>query len=406
MSQTSCAMTDSFDPLPVEQRPLCGIKVLDFAQFLAGPVAAMRLADLGADVIKVERPNGGDACRQLVINDQTFGDDSVLFHTYNRGKRSFAADLKSPGDLNAVRALIAHADVMIHNFRPGVMERIGLGYDAVSGLNPRLVYGVVNGYGTKGPWRDKPGQDLLLQALSGMTWLSGHAEQGPVPVGMPLVDIAAAGNLTQGVLSLLLRRVATGRGGLVEVDMMSSAIDLQSEHLTAYLNGERHAPQRSCIANANVYGAAPYGIYRASDGYLAIAMTPLARLAELLQLPALEAFAASDIFSRRDEIKAIVAEGVGWRSVGDLISVLEPADIWCAKVFDWEELANSDGFAELHPLQEVTVGGHHTAVATRCPIRLDGGLLTSPRGAPTLGADTRDILAEIERTGNTDVLEH
>lgn len=397
-------MTDEFISLPVESRPLYGIKVLDFAQFLAGPVAAMRLADLGADVVKIERPDTGDASRHLVVNDQTLGNDSMLFHTFNRGKRSLAADLKSPDDLESVRALITQCDVMIHNFRPGVMERIGLGYDAVSELNPGLVYGVVSGYGTKGPWRHKPGQDLLVQALSGMTWLSGNAGQSPVPVGIPLVDIATAGNLVQGILASLLRRAATGRGALVEVDLMSSAIDLQAEHLTSYFNGSSQPPRRSRIANANVYGTAPYGIYRASDGHIALAMTPLARLGELLQLPALKAFAPSDAFSRRDEIKTILAEAIGWRSVDDLMSVLEPADIWCAKVFDWEELANSNGFAVLQPLQEIGVGDGNTALTTRCPILLDGGLLTSSRGAPALGADTRNLLDEIQGPGKGDVL--
>lgn len=158
------------EPLPLE-----GVRVLDFAQFLAGPVAALRLADMGAEVIKVERPGSGDACRSMVVNDQRLGGDSLVFHTFNRGKKSLAADLKNPEDLACVRSLVAEADVMIHNFRPGVMERIGLGYDTVRELNPRIVYGAVSGYGTTGPWKDKPGQDLLVQALSGIAWLNGDA---------------------------------------------------------------------------------------------------------------------------------------------------------------------------------------------------------------------------------------
>lgn len=388
-------MFDELAPVPPEDRPLRGIKVLDFAQFLAGPVAAMRLADLGADVIKVERPSGGDACRSLIINDQTVAADSLLFHTFNRNKRSLAADLKSPRDLSAVRRLIRKADVMIHNFRPGIMERIGLGYDAVSNINPGLIYGVVTGYGSKGPWRDKPGQDLLVQALSGMMWLSGNAGEAPVPVGFPLVDIATAGNLVQGILAQLLRRAATGRGGLVEVDLMSAAIDLQIEHVTAFFNGDGQQPQRGRLANANVYGAAPYGIYRAQDGYVALAMTPLARLAELLRLPALERYTQAQAFACRDAIKEIIADAIARWSIADLLAVLEPADIWCAKVLDWTQLSRSDGFVALHPLQEVAVADGSRVVTTRCPIRLDGGVLTSPRGAPALGADTDDVLSEI-----------
>jgi len=141
-----------------EVLPLAGLRVLDFSQFLAGPSCALRLADLGAEVIKVERPDGGDLCRGLVLADQRFEGDSALFHTINRRKRSFAADLKQPEDLARARALIATADVMIHNFRPGVMERIGLDAASVLALNPRIVYAAVTGYGDEGPWRDRPGQ--------------------------------------------------------------------------------------------------------------------------------------------------------------------------------------------------------------------------------------------------------
>ena len=157
--------------------PLDGLLVLDFSQFLAGPSCALRLADLGARVIKIERPGTGDLGRQLYISDLELDGDSTLFHSINRNKQSFAADLKRADDTDRVRRLVAAADVLIQNFRPGVMDRLGLGYESVRDLNPRLVYATVTGYGAEGPWRDKPGQDLLAQALSGLTWLSGNADQ-------------------------------------------------------------------------------------------------------------------------------------------------------------------------------------------------------------------------------------
>ena len=159
-------------------RPLDGLLVLDFSQFLAGPSAALRLADLGADVIKIERPDGGDLCRQLYVSNLELDGDSTLFHTINRNKRSFAANLKSETDLQEVWALIARADVLVQNFRPGIMNRLGLGYEAVRKVNPRVVYGSVTGYGEQGPWRGKPGQDLLVQSLSGVCWLTGDARSG------------------------------------------------------------------------------------------------------------------------------------------------------------------------------------------------------------------------------------
>ncbi|WP_229797218.1 CoA transferase, partial [Arenibacter certesii] len=165
-------------------KPLKGILVLEFSQYLAGPSAGLRLADLGARVIKIERPLTGEGGRQIAIKNLFIEKDSLVFHTINRNKESFAADLKDPEDLSKIKKLLAITDVMTHNFRPGVMERIGLDYKSVSTINPKLVYGVVTGYGNEGPWAAKAGQDLLVQALSGLTYLSGNDNDGPVPMGL------------------------------------------------------------------------------------------------------------------------------------------------------------------------------------------------------------------------------
>lgn len=382
--------------LPHSDLPLSGLRVLDFAQFLAGPAAALRLADLGAEVIKIERPNGGDACRSLAINDQMLDGDSLLFHTFNRNKKSVTADLKAAGDLERVKDLIKSADVMIQNLRPGVMDRIGLGYDDVAKLNPRLIYGSVSGYGATGPWAHKPGQDLLAQSLSGMCYLQGNASDGPVPTGFALLDIATGMNLVQGILAALVRRSVNGKGGHVEVELLTSAIDLQFEQLTAFFNDNKRLPTRSATANANVYGAAPYGVFETKEGYLALAMTPLARLAELVGSPEIAAFDQSQAFARRDDIKAILADVLLTKTVKDWLSILEPEDIWCAEVLNWRQLSDSEGFKVLDPLQTVTTASGKTAVTTRCPIRLDGQTMTSPIGAPALGAHTKDVLPQPE----------
>ena len=164
--------------------PLEGITILDFSQFLAGPLASLRLADLGARVIKVEIPATGDLCRSIYISDLELDGDSTLFHSINRNKESYAANLKDPDDLSKVKQLLTQADVMINNFRPGVIERIGLGYSTVSRLNPKIVFAEITGYGTEGPWRDLPGQDLLAQARSGLTWLTGEADDPPRTMGL------------------------------------------------------------------------------------------------------------------------------------------------------------------------------------------------------------------------------
>ena len=379
------------------ERPLRGLLVLDFSQFLAGPSCALRLADLGAEVIKIERPKGGDLARGLFLADQGYAGDSALFHTINRNKKSFAADLKSPRDLKRVKGLIRRADVMVHNFRPGVMDRLGLGYQTVTELNPRLVYAAITGYGSKGPWRDKPGQDLLVQAMSGLSWLSGDAQQGPVPVGISLADLTAGMHLCQGILAALVRRGVTGRGGRVDVSLFESALDLQFEQFTAFLNGERSQPARDETNSASVYLGAPYGVYRTADGYFAIAMTPIKQLGELIGCEPLTAYDdPSAWFRERAGIKSLLARHLIQHPTQHWLTILEPADVWCAEVFTWPQLLEQEGFAALGLTQDIDANGHGTLQTTRCPIRIDGEVLRSPRGAPTLGRDTDEIVRSFD----------
>jgi len=329
-------------------KPLDGLLVLDFSQFLAGPAAAMRLADLGARVIKIERPQGGDICRQLYISNLGVEGDSTLFHSINRNKEGFAADLKNPDDLAAVCQLITRADVLIENFRPGVMAKLGLDYESVRELNPRLVYGSVTGYGAQGPWIKKPGQDLLAQAMSGLCWLSGDDANPPTPMGIAVADLTASAHLVQGILACLVRRGVSGLGGRVEVSLMESILDLQFEVMTTHLNDGGCDPQRSAVGNAHAYLGAPYGIYATKDGWLALAMGVVPRLGELLDCPALLAFSEpSTWFSRRDEIKGILRDHLKERNTQHWLDILEPADIWSARVMNYSQLRETDGYRAL-----------------------------------------------------------
>lgn len=373
--------------------PLKGLRVLDFAQFLAGPVAALRLADLGAEVIKIERPQGGDLCRSMVVNDQRLDGNSLVFHTFNRGKKSVTADLKHSADLGKVRELVKTADVVIHNFRPGVMERIGLSYEDVRQLNDRIIYGAVSGYGTAGPWRDKPGQDLLVQALSGIAWLNGNRDDGPVPTGFAMLDVATAANLVQGILACLVRRGITGKGGLVEVDLLSSAIDMTFEQFTCFLNDGHRPPKRHEIGNANPYQPAPYGVYKTASGYLALAMAPLPVVAKLLKSSQLSSYDQDQAFDLLDEIKAIVAEILLERPTDYWLELFEPAGIWCASVLDWNEFVKTDAFAALGLVQTIATEKGSQAKTTVCPIRIDGHKPISRNAAPELGADTSEIFS-------------
>jgi CoA:oxalate CoA-transferase len=375
--------------------PLDGLTVLDFSQFLAGPSCALRLADLGARVIKVERPEGGDACRGLTLADQAFDQDSGLFHTINRNKLSYAADLKDETALERVRRLVRTADVLIHNFRPGIMERLGLGYEAVAALNPGIVYAGVSGYGPEGPWRDKPGQDLLVQSLSGIAWLSGDGDGPPVPVGLSITDMMAGAQLAQGILALLVRRGVTGHGGRVDVSLMETAIDLQFENLTAWLNGAPE-PRRSAVSGANAYLGAPYGLYATADGHLALAMMRIDTLGDLIGCDALRAFPPDSWFPERDAIKALIRDHLAARPTAHWLAILEPAGVWCAEVQQWARLADHPGFHALDAVQTIRAPGGDAMRTTRCPIRIDGAILRSDRAAPRLGADTAAIDATLQ----------
>jgi len=368
--------------------PLEGVTVLDFSQFLAGPSCALRLGDLGARVIKVERPEGGDASRGLYLADLPFDQDSALFHAINRGKLSVTADLKDPMDLNRIKALVASADVMIHNFRPGIMERLGLGWNEVSALNPRIVYAGVSGYGPDGPWRDRPGQDLLVQSLSGIAWLSGDADGAPVPAGLSVTDMMAGAQLAQGILALLVRRGVTGRGGRVDVSLIETAIDLQFEHLAVYLNRGGAMPPRSKVANGNLYLAAPYGLYATGDGHIAIAMCPVDKLARVIDCPAIAGYAPDRWFPDRDTIKAALRDHLARQSTRHWLDRLEPAGIWAAPVNDWPAFLADPAFAALDATQRVRAPDGAELTLTRCPIRVDGQILFNDQAAPRLGADT------------------
>jgi crotonobetainyl-CoA:carnitine CoA-transferase CaiB-like acyl-CoA transferase len=377
------------------EKPLEGLLVLDFSQFLSGSLATLRLADMGARVIKIERPGAGDLGRSLYLSDTDVHGENTLFHAINRNKQSYAADLKSLSDLEKLRHLITHADVMVQNFRPGVMERLGLGYESASKFNRRLVYGVVSGYGNADDWRDRPGQDLLAQARSGIMWLSGNAEDPPTPMALAIADMLAGHNLCEGILACLVRRGVSGRGGLVETSLIESLLDFQFEVLTTHLNDGGRLPQRSSFRNAHAYLAAPYGVYDTANGYLALAMTHLPTLGKLLDLPELEKISDSaEGFRRRDEIKRVIAKRLQEHPNEHWLEILNAADIWCAEVLDWPKLRASKAFEQLAMLQTLNDGRGSEILTTRLPIRLEGSLLTSARLAPRVGEHTETIQKE------------
>lgn len=380
-------------------RPLEGITVLELAQYLSGPLTGLRLADMGARVIKVERPGSGDPCRGLYISDPV-GGENTLFHAINRGKESLTADLRDPKDAALIREIISEADVLIQNFRPGVIERQGLGYDAVREINPGLVYGSISGFGPT-DWAPLPGQDLLAQARSGLMWLTGSRDDPPMPMGLAIADVLAGEALAQGVLGALVGRGRTGQGTLVETSLMEALLSLQFEVLTTHLNDGAQLPERSEVNGAHAYIGAPYGVYPTLDGWLAIAMVPdLAHLGALMGIDALRGFVTDPGAMRRDrdQIKRIIAAETPKKSTTDWLALLQPADIWCAEVMGWPELLKSDVFRQLDVLREIETGDIRLRTV-RGPLRIGGAAPEVKAAAPSLGADRDRIVSEFARSG-------
>ena len=377
--------------------PLDGITVLEFAQFMAGPSAGLKLADLGARVIKIERPGSGEAGRRIAIKNLYIGDDSLVFHTINRNKESYTANLKDPEDIINVHKLIRHADVMTHNFRPGVMEKLGLDYQAVQEINPRIVYGEVTGYGAHGPWAKKPGQDLLIQSLSGLNYLTGNREDNPTPMGIAASDMLTGAHMVQGILAALIQRQETGKGSKVSVSLLESTLDFQFEVITTYLNDGKQKPVRARRGNAHAYLGAPYGVYKTRDGYLAIAMVPLDQLCDAIGVEIPEKYRESESwFTERDQIMDWLSTILCKESSTFWLDRFETLDLWVAPVLNYKELFAEDGYKVLRMDQEVRTTDGEALRTTRCPIRIDGERIFSNKSAPKVGEDNERIEKEFQ----------
>ena len=376
-------------------KPLEGLTVLEFSQFLSGPYAGLRLADLGARVIKIERPEVGDLCRNLYISDTDLEGDSTLFHAINRNKESFAANLKDAKDIELVKKLIEKADIITQNFRPGVIERIGLDYKNVKKINPKIVYGTISGYGSDGPWSSLPGQDLLAQSRTGLVWLNGNGGEAPTPMGLAVADMLAGHTLVEGILAAVIKRFRTDNGSHVETSLVEALLDFQFEVLTTYFNDGNRKPQRSSYNNAHAYLSAPYGIYKTSNGYIAIAMTPLPQLGELLELNSIkDLHDQKEWFTKRDQIKKDIGDWIEKQTTEHWLSILEPADIWCAKVLDWETMVKHEGFKILDMVQRIKRDDGLDIETLRCPIKIDGEIFKSSKAAPKIGNDNNSIMKE------------
>jgi crotonobetainyl-CoA:carnitine CoA-transferase CaiB-like acyl-CoA transferase len=379
----------------VTERPplqvLAGVRVLSFTQFLLGPSGVQFLADLGADVVKIEPPGGTLWERNWSGADLYLNGVSVFFMLAHRNQRSLAVDLKHPDGVGIARRLVETADVLVQNFRPGVMDRLGLGWDALQTVNPRLVYVSASGYGAGSPYRERPGQDLLLQAMTGLAAISGRADQPPAPVGTAVVDQHGAALLAMGALAALLERARTGRGLHVEVSMLRAALDLQLEVVGYFLNGARL--ERSATSLASTFHPGPYGVYATRDGWLALSLTPVGELAVALDLPELASYAGRP-WAAREEIARVLEPVMRTRTTAEWIAALVPRGVWAAPVLAHEQTFADPAVQAADVVEEIEHPVAGRVRVLRFPLELSTGRASVRRPPPRVGEHTDEVLRE------------
>ncbi|MEY7851770.1 CaiB/BaiF CoA transferase family protein [Natrarchaeobius sp. A-rgal3] len=378
--------------------PLDGIRIADFTQMMQGPWATQKLADMGADVVKIERV-GGEWERFLEAGGETLDGTSPFFLAMNRNKRSIELDLKSDRGREIALEFAADADVVVENFRPGVMERFGLDYETIRERNPDVIYVSASGFGPDGPYVDRPGQDLLLQSMSGLARYTGRRDDPPTPVGTAIVDEHAASLIALHTTMALFHRERTGEGQRVDVDLFSAALDLQCQELTAVLNMDQEF-ERSEEGIAQAWLDAPYGIYETADGFVAIAMAPLETVADALDLPALAEYDDEDAYERRDEIKRTLEAETRSRESDELVETLLAVDVWVAPVNDFHDVAEDPQVAHNEMLIELEHPNGETFTTTGFPVDYSKTPAAVRSNPPEAGEHTAELLAELGYDGD------
>ena len=379
--------------MPESKMALEGVRILDFTQMMLGPLCTQTLADMGADVVKIERPGDGEWMRRMPMIGQFVGDDSAAFHAFNRNKRSVTVDLKNPDGIALLLDMSKEFDVVTENFRSGVMDRLGLGYEDFRKANPRIIYASGSGWGPTSYLAKKgmPGQDLLVQAMSGVMFNTGRAEDPPTACGTPIADFAASQSLAIGILGALLARDRHGVGQKVETNLYSAMLNVMAQENFAVLN-QNITLKRSKAGVASCWNDAPYGPHPTSDGWVAIAMCPLAKLATLLGDDGL---ADMDPWNERDAVKVRIDDGTRKMSTAQIMKIFEEADVWAAPIRNSEEALeelvdlDSSRLVEMdHPK-----AGRIKAIAN--PVTLSETPIAHRYPPPTAGQHTDEVLAEL-----------
>jgi crotonobetainyl-CoA:carnitine CoA-transferase CaiB-like acyl-CoA transferase len=370
-----------------------GVKVLSFTHFLQGPSAVQMLADLGADVIKIEPPKGAFE-RHWAGFDSFIEGVSVFFMLGNRNQRSLSIDLRTDAAKEIVLRMVREADVLIENYRPGVMKRLGFDYETLKAVNPRLIYCSCTGYGSEGPYLERPGQDLLLQCMSGLAMLSGEDGAPPTPVGSAIVDQHAAMLAAFGVVAAMYEREKTGKGKLIESNLLNAALDLQIEPLTYYLN-KGPLWQRSSPGMGSRFHPAPYGVYRTSDGWIAISLTSADKLVKAFGAEPFARYTDRDQTEKRSEVHQAVCAAMLRKTTAEWEAVFAECDVWNAPVNDYEAVERDPQVAFNDMIMEVEDPVAGDVKLLSHPVRYDGKAPEVTRLPPRVGEHSREVLAEL-----------
>jgi crotonobetainyl-CoA:carnitine CoA-transferase CaiB-like acyl-CoA transferase len=371
--------------------PLAGIRVLDFTALLQGPLATQILADCGADVVKLEKKDGEWMRQWGIFMARTHGETDA-FLAFNRNKRSVEVDLRDREDLERILELVEKADVVVENFRPGVMDRAGLGYDALKARNPRIIYAASSGYGRTGPYVDRPGQDYLVQALTGAMWLTGRRGDPPFLFGAAIADQFTGLHLVIGILAALQHRHRTGEGQRVDVDLLSCMLAIQQQELTVFFNhGEPLERPMENVGHPGITG--PCGVYRTADGYLLLSVCPCPMLGKILGVDWLAQFDTNEkMFKARDEIYRGLAAHFATQPTAHWIDLLSAHDVWCAPVRQHADVEHDPQVEHKHLVWEVPYAdGAATYRTVGSPFTFSAGSVGVRRSAPRSGQHTEEF---------------
>ncbi|MEC7619978.1 MAG: CoA transferase [Bacteroidota bacterium] len=377
--------------------PLKGLVVADFSQLAQGPWATQMLGDMGADIIKIE-PVKGDWMRHYSYGNLYPEGESISFLSFNRNKRSIALNLKETKANKVAIDIIAKADILVENFRPGVMDRLGLGYDDMIKINPKLVYCSSSGYGSSGPYLHRPGQDLLAQSISGTAALNGVKGQMPVVTAVGQADLLTSLFINQSVLAAIYSREKTGKGQKIETNLLNSVVGFHVQEITAYLHKGSN-PERSESGIPNPWVGAPYGLYNTKDGYIAIGMNSVQKLAKIVGLPQYDSkeYASNNVIESRDEIRFAFDVVFQKKRTDEWLEILLKEDIWCSQVNNFDEMVKDSQIKHNEMIIEIDHPVVGRVKTTGFPVWFSETPQKIYKPAPLLNGNAKEILKEICR---------